>query len=60
MIVRKLTMEHKATSMSLRFFAMSEESHVLRNRRKKKENPKDFVCKDSRSIMSKEEENTPV
>lgn len=35
-------------------------SHVLRSGRKEKENPKNFVCKDNRSIVSNEEEDTPI
>lgn len=53
-------MQYKATSTSLGFSSVSEESCILRNARKQKENQKDFVCKGIRSIVSKEKENIPV
>lgn len=53
-------MQYKTTSTSLGFSSVSEESCILKNSRRQKENQKDFVCKGIRSIVSKEEENIPV
>lgn len=45
MIVRRLTVQYKVTLTSLGFSFVSEESCVLRNGIKKKENSKHFVCR---------------
>lgn len=46
--------------MSLGSSSGFKDSHVLKTSRKEKENPKSFVCQYNRSIVSKEEENTPT
>lgn len=46
--------------MSLGSSSGFKDSHVLRSGRKEEENLKNFVCKDNRSIVSNEEENTPI